>query len=103
MPIKKRIAPGEKVPLKLTASQRQLVLDDLLMLDPMHERTIRETPADQPVMMSLDDLEDFAGYIAAEANHSEDRTKEDKLDRIFDRCQRMLDGFTDEPADEQGR
>ncbi len=30
---KKRIQPGEKVPLKLTATERKLVLEDLVCLD----------------------------------------------------------------------
>ena len=33
MPAKKQIQPGEKVPLKLTATERKLVLEDLMCLD----------------------------------------------------------------------
>ncbi len=96
MPTKKHIQPGEKVPLQLTASERRLVLEGLLCLDKDHEQVIRNTPSGKPVMMSLDALDDFAGYIAAEANHCEDKKKRNKLDTIFEKIQRLLDKFTDE-------
>ena len=70
---RKRIKPGAKVGLKLTAAQRKLVLDDLMVLDESYAQAIRETPTDQPVQFSLDEWEDFGGYIAAEANHTEDK------------------------------
>ena len=63
MPTKKQIQPGEKVPFKLTATERKLVLEDLMCLDQEHEQVIRDTPAGKPVMLTLDDLEDFSGYI----------------------------------------
>jgi len=65
MPTKKQIQPGEKVPLKLTAAERKLVLEDVTCLDTGYEQIIRDTPSGKPVMMTLDDLDDFSGYIAA--------------------------------------
>lgn len=64
MPSKKQIKLGEKVPLKLTAGEPKLVLEDLTCLDPDYEKIIRDTPGGKPVMMTLDDLDDFGGYIA---------------------------------------
>ena len=93
---RKRIQPGETVPLKLTATERKLVLEDVMCLDDGHEQIIRGTPAGKPVMMTLDGLDDFAGYIAAEANHCEDRKKEDKLDAVHQKIQNLLDRYTDE-------
>lgn len=96
MTARKQIHPGEKVPLKLTATERKLVLEDLTCLDPEYEQTIRETPAGKPVMLTLDDLEDFGGYIAAEANHCDDHKKQKKLDTLFEKIQAVLDRYTDE-------
>jgi hypothetical protein len=96
MPIKKHIQPGEKVPLKLTAAERKLILDDLMCLDKEHELVIRETPYGKPVMMLLGVLDDLGGYIAAEANHCEDKKKRSKLDAIFQKVQGLLDEYTDE-------
>ena len=96
MQTKKHIQPGEKVPLKLTAYQRTLVLEGLLCLDKEHEQVIQNTPAGEPVMMSLDALDDLGGCIAAEANHCEDEKKRNKLDTIFEKIQELLDNYTDE-------
>ena len=96
MPAKKQIQPGEKVPLKLTATERKLVLEDLMCLDEDYEQIIRETPTGKPVMMTLDDLDNFGGYIAAEANHCDDKKKEMKLDAVFEKTQQLLGKYTDE-------
>ncbi|MEQ8667943.1 MAG: plasmid pRiA4b ORF-3 family protein [Pirellulales bacterium] len=98
MPTKKQIQPGEKVPLKLTATERKLVLEDLMCLDQEHEQIIRDTPAGKPVMLTLDDLEDFNGYIAAEANHCDDSKKQKKLDTVFEKIQSVMDRYTDEES-----
>ncbi len=96
MPTKKQIQPGETVPLKLTATERKLVLEDLMCLDEDYEQIIRETPTGKPVMMTLDELDDFGGYIAAEANHCDDKKKEKKLDTVFEKIQSVMDRYTDE-------
>ncbi len=96
MATRKQIQPGETVPLKLTATERKLVLEDLMCLDEDYEQIIQGTPSGKPVMMTLDDLDDFGGYIAAEANHCEDKKKEKKLDTVFEKIQSVMDRYTDE-------
>jgi len=96
MTTKKYIQPGEKVPLKLTAAERKLILDALIVVGMEYEELLRNTPANQPLLMTLEALEDFAGYIAAEANHCDNSRQQDKLDRIFLKIQKVLDHFTDE-------
>jgi hypothetical protein len=96
MSAKKQIQVDEKVPLNLTAAERKLVLDGVTLLDDEFEQIIRETPTGKPVMVTLDDLDDFGGYIAAEANHCEDKKKEKKLDAIFEKIQQLLGTYTDE-------
>jgi len=96
MPTKKQVRPDEKLPLKLTASERKLVLEGLTCLDQEIEQIVRDTPTGQPVKMTLDDLDDFGGYVAAEANHCTDKTKARKLDAVFEKIQALLDKFTDE-------
>ena len=92
---KTRIQLDEKVSLTLTATERKLVLGDLMIMDQENEQAIRETPTGEPVMMTLGDLDVFIGYIAAEANHTEDKRLERKLDRIYDKVQGLLDKFTE--------
>ena len=96
MSTQKQIQPGEKIPLKLTAAERKLILDDLLCLDQDYEQIIRETPTGKPVMMTLDDLYDFGSYFAAEFNNCKDRKQQKKLDIIFKKIQQLLDTYINE-------
>ena len=75
---KKSIQPGEKVPLKLTATERKALLD-LACLDEECESSVQTTPTGKPVTMSLEDLEDLGDYIAAEASHIEDAKLQKKV------------------------
>ena len=98
MTVKKRIQPDEKVPLKLTASERNLVLEGLLCLDAEYEQIVRTARACDPVMMTLDELDDFAGYVAAEANHTQDKKLQKKLDVIFQKTRELFETYTDEES-----
>ena len=98
--MKKHIQPGEPVPLKLTASQRKLILDEVSCLDGKYESLLRESVDGVTLMMTLDDYDEFGGYIAAEANHCEDRRLQKKLDTIYEKVQRVLDKYTDEVQDD---
>jgi len=93
---KKHVQPDEKVPLTLTATERKLILNDLTCLDQEYEQIIQATPTGKPVMMTLDELDEFGGYVAADANHCDDRKKQKKLDAIFEKVQNQLEAFTDE-------
>ncbi|NQU20920.1 MAG: hypothetical protein HQ567_06520, partial [Candidatus Nealsonbacteria bacterium] len=96
MPQRKQIKPGEKVGLKLTAAERKLILNDLIGVDQEHVQAIQDTPLGKPVYFTLCELDGLSGSIAAEANHTTDKTLEKKLDRVFDKIQRLLDQYTDE-------
>ena len=96
MPSPKHIRPGEKVGLKFSAAERKLILDDVMCLDDEYADAIRQTPANQPVELTLDEWDDLGGYIAAEANHTEDKKLRKKLDAIFNKVQKILDAHTDE-------
>ena len=96
MTVKQGIQADEKVALKLTATERKLVLEGLLCLDEEYEQIVRAARARKPVMMTLDELDDFAGYVAAEANHTEDKKLQKKLDAIFGKIQKLLETYNDE-------
>jgi hypothetical protein len=93
---KKSIQPGQKLAFKLTTAERKLIVEELMCFDEIYEQLIVGTPADEPLMMTLDELDDFSGYIAAEANHCDDRKKQKKLDVVFGKAQKLLDTYTDE-------
>ena len=84
---KKLVKPNEKIGLKLTAAERELVLESVMCLDGDYEEVLRKTPTGKPVMMTLDEFEDFGGYIAFEANHTDDKKLQKKLDAIFQKIQ----------------
>ena len=45
---------------------------------------------------TLDELDELAGYVAAEANHAKNRQMQKELDRIFDRISGLLEAYTEE-------
>ena len=49
--------------------------------------------------LSLDDIEDLQGNVAAEANHTENKQLQRRLDKIFQKLQTFLDRYDDQ-ADE---
>ena len=48
------------------------------------------------LMMSLDDIEDVQGYVAAEANHTSNKILQKQLDKIFEKFQVFLDRYDDQ-------
>jgi hypothetical protein len=46
--------------------------------------------------LSLDDIEEIQGYIAAEANHTKNKKLQKELGRIFDKLQVYLDIYDDQ-------
>jgi plasmid stabilization system protein ParE len=46
----------------------------------------------------LDDLDELAGFVAAEANHAKDKKLQKELDQLCDRIQATLDGYTVRPV-----
>ena len=66
----KPVLPGQKVPLKLSARERELILEHTFADDeltaPLHVVPTSDEAA--VYAFTLDDLEELAGYVAAEAN-----------------------------------
>jgi len=93
---KKLIPPGERLPLKLTATERRLLLEAVRGLDPEFAEIMRGVPAGKAVMMSLDDLEDFGEQIAVEAARCGDGKNRKKLEAIAERVHQLLGSYTDE-------
>ena len=101
---KRRIQADEKIGLKLTQAERHLLLHALLLPPKGVEQAVRATPPSEPLMLSLDELDDLAGHVAAAANHAEDTKLRSKLDRISRKIAGLLGRHTDqpEPAPDEG-
>jgi hypothetical protein len=69
---RRQIAPDEKVPLQLNARERELILKHTFADEEVTGR-LRIVPrsGESPVYrFTLDDLDELAGSVAAEANHA---------------------------------
>src|SRR5512144_506913 len=93
---KKTIEKDEQVGLRLSLAERKLILEEPIHIHDDLAEPIRSTPTNAPVMLTLDDLDDLAGYIAAEANHTTDKTLRKKLDAIFSKIQDLLEMHSDQ-------
>jgi hypothetical protein len=95
---RKRISPGSTVPLELNDRERELILKHSLAGDDLTRRLRLVPPPGRSLVVryTLDDLDDLAGYVAADANHIEDRKLRKKWDRLFTRIVRILETHTDQ-------
>jgi len=102
--IRKRVRPDEKVPLKLSARERELILEHTFADDEL-TAPLCIAPASNKASVycfTLDDLEELMGYVAAEANHAKNKKLQKELDHLFERMAEVLNSYTDqddEPVD----
>jgi len=92
----------DEVDIKFTAEERDLIIDHTFADDDLTKRLkIAETKGEHLIAKySTYDLEELIGYIAAEANHTDDKKIGKKLDRLFDRLSRILDKSIEYDEDE---
>lgn len=92
------IKPTDKVPLELNPSERKVLLDNVF--DPPNLlKRIKLSPITNGKLefrFTLDELEELAGYIAAEANHTTTKKLQKTLDKIFLRIDKIMDRYTDQ-------
>ena len=95
---RKQITPDERVPLELSDHERELILKHTFAGDDLTGRLrIVRRPGEPPVYrFTLDDLDELAGHVAAEANHAKDKKLEKQLHRLFARIAAVLESYTDE-------
>jgi uncharacterized coiled-coil protein SlyX len=96
---RKQIANGEKVPLELTDHERDLIIKHTFAGINLTDRMrIVPSPGRRPFYrFTLDDLDELAGYVAAEANHAKVKKLEKELRRLYRRIEDVLESYTDEP------
>jgi hypothetical protein len=92
---RKKIPHGTKLPVVLTLKDRDIVRDETFC-DPNFGRVGVVEGNKIKLMMSLDDIEDVQGHVAAEATHTKDKKLRKELDRIFDKFQKFLDKYDDQ-------
>jgi hypothetical protein len=92
---RKQIPYGTKLPVNLTLRERDLIRDETFCTPDFAKFAVVEDKGIK-VDMSLDDIEEIQGYIAAEANHTENKKLQKELDRVFDKLQVFLDTYDDQ-------
>ena len=94
------IQPGDRIAVRLSPEQRDLILDHAF-IDRELQQQLRVAEADGAsivVRLTLDDLDDLLGHVAAEANHSEDARLGKRLERLWDRLRDVEGAYTDDPS-----
>jgi len=91
----KKIPYGTKLPVRFTLHERDIIRNETYC-DPDFAKIGVVEDEGISVEMSLDEIEDIQGYIAAEANHTKNRKLEKELDRLFDKLQKYLDTYDDQ-------
>ncbi len=92
----KHIEPGTRIPFRLSARERDVVLTRAF-LEPEIESRLREATAagEQLVVdVTLDDIDDPAGCVAAERNHCEHDSDRRVLDGLYERLTDLERRFT---------
>lgn len=88
----KRIPYGTKLPVYLTEKE---IADVREHADPDFGFGILEGSRLR-FDMSLDDIEELQGYVAAASNHTDTKQLQRRLDKIFQKLDRFLDEYDDQ-------
>lgn len=92
---RKRIPYGTKLPVSFSRKE----LEDIRELAMIGKEFGQHAVVDGKRLrldLSLDDIEDVQGHVAAEANHTRDRKRQQRLDKLFDKFQKFLDRYDDQ-------
>jgi hypothetical protein len=90
--MKKKISEGKTIRFRLTPAERTLVRDETLY-DPDFANLAECKGNAFVVPMTLLDIEELQGHVAAAANHCVDKKVLAKLDRFYDKLQRCMDEY----------
>ncbi|MCZ2149651.1 MAG: plasmid pRiA4b ORF-3 family protein [Bryobacterales bacterium] len=94
---KTRIAPGSTLPLELTDRERDLILKQSFAEEDLTRRLRLVSPPGQSTVVryTLDELDDLAGYVAAESNHAKDPKLHKLWEAIYVKIAALLESYTD--------
>jgi hypothetical protein len=97
-PERQRIRTDQKVPLDLDDRERELILDHTFAGDDLtlRLRVVAGVGKSAAYRFTLGELDELAGYVAAEANHAKDKKLEKALDALFARISALQESYTEE-------
>ena len=91
------VQPDEQIELDLTEAERT-ALERVASLDTDLESAVRRTPPGEPVCLTLEEFDELAGWVAAEANHTKDKKLGKTLDGVFKKIDQLLATYSDEDS-----
>ncbi len=89
---RKGIPYGTKLPVSFTAKD----LEDIRACTMIDEQFGQHAVVEGKRLrldLSLDDIEEIQGHVAAEANHTRDAKRRQRLDKLFETFQKFLDRY----------
>jgi hypothetical protein len=98
-PKRKRLKPGARVALSLTLAQVELITEHtsigenllaILYAAKVHDNVVK-------VRCTLDDLDQFSKYVAAEANNTKDKKLQQNLDALFEAIRTLEQSYYGAP------
>ena len=101
---RKQIAADETVALELSDRERDLIMKHTFAGDELTYRLrVVPRPGEPPLCrFTSDDLDELAGYVAAQANHAKVKKKEKELRQLYARIAAVLESYTDEDGGSTG-
>lgn len=101
MPQRKRIKPDERIAFALTRRERDLIVERTFIGSELETRLRLAVVSGSQLVadLTLEDIEELAGCVAAEANHCDDPRVRRVLDAVYSRLAKLETQYTDqEPA-----
>jgi len=92
---RKQIPYGTKLPVALTLRERDIIRDETFC-NPEFAKCAVVVGTGIRVELSLNEIEEIQGYVAAEANHTKNAKRQKELDRLFGKLQEFLDTYDDQ-------
>lgn len=91
----------KEVELKFTPEERDLIIEHTFTGPDLTKRLqIAEVKGKYLIAKySAEDIEELIGYVAAEANHTDDKKVGKKLDRLFEKLSRILEKLIEDYND----
>ena len=95
---RQHIKRGTTLSFRLSARERESVVERAFLTPELDARlrTAEKAGSSLVVDLTLDDIDDLHGCVAAEANHCDDSKVRRALDAVCERLGELLDQFTDE-------
>jgi hypothetical protein len=83
---------GQKIIVTLTLKERDLILNCIFLENYLIEMLKIALIKNNQIIIpfTVDELEDLLGYIAAEANHSDDINLVNRLEKLYDKLDELV-------------